>query len=397
MCLGQYGTGKSIVLQHILQNLVRRPTPPIIYYIGFDEYTLHQVEMENVCRSIGEQWNGCNLICTNIRDLSIKSGVEQTTNLKGCLEYLCTCHPEGDFDVLIDEYDGEELTFDDATAISDLCSSHLPESTIIISVQSCEKKRRLENELDHGRNCFKDTGMKIFELNKTMRYTGAIHDIVSFSQDIIEELENVYEFSSSVLGDEATIEMPSPGVVNTTNPADGNDDPAVKSSIAPKMTLDVLMKRYGATGDDRLLKLITTFHYFKNCISGHGLRGSTPFLLKLSESLTFGDKAELLATYIREFCFQDYEEKAMVVCNNLTQIGLFRYVCKHGCNMDVLEYTDHVRGSYPKDIKQKRDVYKKWLESKKAVLIVDSRGSKGLEYEKVNYNIYFIFIVFNYI
>ena len=114
----------------------------VIYYICFDEYTLHQVQMHEFCRKISP-----NIICRNIADLSMETDITtRLLSLFQCLSYVENKHQnksdEEKVHVIIDEFDGEEVSEEEKKKIQLLLRSHFFErSNLMIAIQLSEESK----------------------------------------------------------------------------------------------------------------------------------------------------------------------------------------------------------------------------------------------------------------
>ena len=151
--------------------------------------------MEKFCQQICKiEELSSKLKCYNI--VALSEAGKAIPTLADCLELIRSRHIDETVDVVIDEYDSEELTMSEAKRIHDILqTATFAESCILVAVQSCQKKRIVEGNteiLPEESHCFESTGMEVKHLVNTMRFTSNIHHVVNTSERAVENIENVY-------------------------------------------------------------------------------------------------------------------------------------------------------------------------------------------------------------
>ncbi|MEO0686315.1 MAG: hypothetical protein AAFY76_15080, partial [Cyanobacteria bacterium J06649_11] len=183
-----------------------------------DEYSLHHVLVDEHCAKVSEQ-----IVCKSVVDVSLENGSSnRLLSLSECLEVIQKRYPGKKIDVVADELDGEDLNEEEMKKLKDkLESPQFVSSRFILSLQSCQKERALEQfgTLKHKTKLNLETlGIKIYELEKSMRFTRNIGDTVTNSLEKVEKKPNIYHCNLQKLanstGETTNIQD------ETTNPQD---------------------------------------------------------------------------------------------------------------------------------------------------------------------------------
>ena len=367
--------------------------------------------MENFCVNIGGEMS--KIICKNIADLTLDKGKNRLLSLSECLMYLSESNPGQPLNVVIDEYDSEELTPREAENIKNILENQtFLGSQVTIAVQSCQKKRHIEDHQDpvieQQSHCFKDAGLTLFELHKTMRFTGSIHDVISSSQEKVKEKANCYYLSnkteetmprkyreddienepkvlklcelmmfSNITRDEELMPLKQAIPTQQLNhhlPKTQLKNPTPKvDSLFNQVKDEASINNTGAT------KLVTKFEYFKNSTSGHCISGKIPQLLIIPNfaNISLG----MMQNFLKHCLKADGERKLLVICNSLDLLPFTKYSLEVS-KISYVEYTDCIRHRPAKLSKEKRMILEKW-KSDAQVLLADCRGCRGMEFCKV--------------
>ena len=190
---GNFGTGKSILLQNKLKDLAPKLTKnQIIYYINYDRKSKAFVEVERFIENIFQKSAGRIRILENNNGLQMSGIFQLITNEVG--ESIKSVH------VFIDEYNGEDLTQSEVDILkTNLHADHFQDSVIFIASQPMEKKRidtfqyssavrKSEGNLFHE---LKDI-FQIEELTYVMRTTVQINIIMELLQEYLQKKENEF-------------------------------------------------------------------------------------------------------------------------------------------------------------------------------------------------------------
>ena len=154
-----------------------------------DEYSLHQVLVAEHCAKISERLKQ-KIVCKSVVDVSLEAGSSsRLLSFTECLNEIKKSHPGKQIDILVDELDCEDL--DEHAVIKLKKILELPafkSSNIYISLQACQKKRQLEHNgkvQKETKTHFKDLGIEVFELEKTMRFTSNIGNAKDPHQNLL--------------------------------------------------------------------------------------------------------------------------------------------------------------------------------------------------------------------
>eukprot|EP00111_Clytia_hemisphaerica_P005279 TCONS_00015251-protein len=428
---GPYGSGKSVVIHETIQRLATNDND-IIYYIGFDEYTIQQVQMHEFC------WRISPLIrCRNIADLSIEtSNATKLLTLSQCLSYIENEHLNtiDKVHIIIDEFDGEDVDEEEARNIKGMLESPFFKKTnLVIAIQSCQKSRRLDQG---GRvenissNCLQELGIKEYKLPKTMRYSGKINDVMLSVLSKVEEEENFYNAPDGKSLDETALSQETPkeerveADINMSEPQEnipskkeepletfffkddfniklefehkvsetnlGDDEKLmlqndtattseneVKSMVQPILKFDDYFINLDLDSDN---KIISSFKYPENKGNGTGVKGVNPSLLRLDSDTLIDVKP--LVYYLRNVCFKEDKAKhLMIVCNFADRIPLIRCALA-SIDVNHVEYIDCIHKNPAKPTEFKRYILDEWKQGCQ-VLLTDCRGCRGTEYKEV--------------
>ena len=389
-CSGGYGCGKSIIVHQQIQRYQEKENS-ILCYLGFDEYSLHQVLVDEHCAKISESLKQ-NIVFKSVLDVSLNAGSSsRLLSFTECLEEIQKSYPDKQIDIVVDELDSEDLNEKEVVKLKQILElSAFKSSMFYISLQSCQTKRQLEHNRKvqkETKSHYKDLGIeifKIFELQKTMRFTSNIGNAVTSSQEKVEEKPNIYPCNlpyqveikeshqyESVLvarsGDADIIEQ------NSANPEDNRSKPKLSSMEVPTMKMDSSF-RYSEV-EESSTKIISHFEYFKSNGSGVNNKGERPKLLRLNNE----KNVQPLAYFLGKHCQR--EGKMMLISNTKDLIDLAKAALQT-VGLTYVEYTDSIRGVPAKTTLSKKSILDEWRKEKQ-VLLVDCRGCRGMECQEV--------------
>ena len=190
---GDFGTGKSIVLQKKLENLAKTiSADEIIYYISYDEKS-------NVFLGVK---HFVDKTCPNNSD---KIQIRKNTGRQKLSGLFLSIFNEVDerinsVHVFIDEYSGEDLTAVEVKMIKEnLNEKHFRRSVIFIAVQPIEKQRTHTFQYS-GKTQTSDINLfnkleeifEIRELTRVMRNTVQINKLAKTAQKYLENKQNEF-------------------------------------------------------------------------------------------------------------------------------------------------------------------------------------------------------------
>ena len=139
------------------------------------------------------------IIVTNILDLIEEYGFYKVSSISLLLIWLCQ-KKKKDYDEIhfvIDEVDGECITSEVASDLQNLFQTKnvLKDPIVVLLIQPMEKHRRFagSNPKSHDSNCFDIEGMKKFQLDRSMRNTMQINEVLKVAQFEINKEPNEYD------------------------------------------------------------------------------------------------------------------------------------------------------------------------------------------------------------
>ena len=199
---GNFGTGKTIVLQKKLEDLALKSTEKdIIYYFNYDRKSNAIIDLKNFIKCIPCKKRD-NIRIKKNRDGLQMSGIFQSI-LKEVGQDMRSVH------VFIDEYNGEDLTQKEVDCLKkNLQEKHFKDSVIFIASQPIEKERidtfqySYEEHKSEG-NLFSElkNDFRIEELTYVMRTTVQINTVMKLLQNYLQKKQNEFiHFQSQVSG-----------------------------------------------------------------------------------------------------------------------------------------------------------------------------------------------------
>ena len=406
MFTGGYGCGKSTIVHQQIQRYQEKDNS-ILCYLGMDEYSLHQVLVDEHCAKISERLKQ-KIVCKSVVDVSLDAGSSsRLLSFTECLKEIQKSYPGKQIDIVVDELDCEDLNKQQVIKLKQILKLPAFKSSMFyISLQSCQKKRRVEHNgrVDkETKTVYKDLGIKIFELQKTMRFTSKIGKTVTNSQKKVEETPNIYqcnlpkpakfserhraesfpvattpeiEVEVGVSEVKPTFKCTDSVDPNSAEPEDNQTNPKPSIMKVPTMKIDSSF-RYSEVRESST-KIISHFEYFKSKGSGVNIEGENPKLLRINEKTN----VQPLAYFLNEYC--QCEQQMMLICNTKDLIDLSKAALQT-VGLPYIEYTDSIRGLPAKTTLGKKSTLDEWRKEKQ-VLLVDCRGCRGMECQEVFFN-----------
>ena len=403
---GGYGCGKSIIVHQKIQRYQEKENS-ILCYLGMDEYSLHQVLVDEHCAKVSESLNP-KIVSKSVVDMSLDAGSSnRLLSFTECLEEIQKCYPGKQIDIVVDELDSEDLNEQEIVKLKEILKLPAFKSSMFyISLQSCQKKRQLEHngklqkETESHYKVLGNEIFKIFELHKTMRFTSNIGNAVTSSQEKVEEKPNIYpcnlpkqEEIKERDHDESVSETPTPevnvkiggdeleqrsGSIDRSkqisgNPEDNRSKPKPINMDVPTMKMDSSFRH--SEVEESSTKIISRFEYFKSDGSGVNIKGKKPNLLRLNNE----KNVQLLAYFLGEHC--QGKSKMMLISNTKVLIDLAKAALET-FGLTYVEYTDSIRVLPAKTTSSKKAILDEWRKDKQ-VLLVDCRGCRGMECQEV--------------
>ena len=195
---GNFGTGKTVILQKKLEELAQKLTEKqIIYYINYDRKSNALTEVKNFIKHICPK-NPNRIKILGNKDGFQMSGIFQSIS-KEVGQSIKSVH------VFIDEYNGEDLTRSEVELLKiNLQEGHFKDSTIFIAAQPIEKVRvykfqdLLATRKSEG-NLFHELEdiFQIEELTYVMRTTVQVNTVMDCLQKYLENKQNEFTDAQS--------------------------------------------------------------------------------------------------------------------------------------------------------------------------------------------------------
>ena len=179
---GGFGCGKTIIAAAIFNKISESlKNDEKIYYICYDPRS----ELLNEITAKGAQTED---------DASVKVfHNEERRNLSEIIkEILEKKESTRKVNFVVDEYDGEDLNELEAKTLNKIFNESLKQMCIVLVVQPLEKKRVI-NKIPQKRNRFDMLeNVKLYQLNRVMRNSLEIHNLVKLTMDVLEKQQTVF-------------------------------------------------------------------------------------------------------------------------------------------------------------------------------------------------------------
>ena len=382
---GAYGSGKSIVGKEIVRSICSTNKPrTLVYYICFDKHSLMDYHMRNDVTNdlmLSNQSN-VHIIVINIVDIIEEYGFDRVPSIKDLLNVLCE-EKRNDYDELhfvIDEVDGECITSEEASSLEDLFQNHdiLRDSIVVLLIQSMEKHRRFtgSNPKSHDSNCFDIEGMQIFQLDRSLRNTVQINEVLKVAQFEITKERNEYNHGTAQIKQDRKIVKPTQVT---------EDIGFVSQDIGSvNQDVDVLAEKMDAARRVKSsVTTVTNFIYNGKCFSGHSIAGPKPLVVFLNEPYTEDNipfVTKVLAFFLKDVIESKIISPRVVICNDIHGLKLLERIFSLLKNVNFVTYAPWMLQKLA--TKKERDqVIRKITDG--YVLLTDNKGFRGMEEEEV--------------
>ena len=195
---GNFGTGKTIILQKKLEELAQKLTKEqVIYYFNYDRKSNLLIDVKNFIKRICPENANRIKIQENEDGLQLSDIFQSISKKVG--QGIKSVH------VFIDEYNGEDLTRSEVDLLKkNVQEEHFKDSIIFIASQPIEKVRvykfqdLLETRKSEGNLFHELEGVfKIEELTYVMRTTVQVNTVMDLLQKYLEKKQNEFIDSQS--------------------------------------------------------------------------------------------------------------------------------------------------------------------------------------------------------
>ena len=321
---GSYGSGKSLLGLKKLEQICKNHRQDKIVYINFDSKSkLHYVMEKNVkdyvkisSRKI-KRINGIQNIldapdrliylCRNIAGQNLSAILQDTVSLKMSKPETAKTN----YHLIIEEYDGETLSHDEAAKITKLVrESGLMESYIILLAQPLTKSRSLSIGEE---NYKRETGMfeelkdlfKVVKLEKVLRCSNKIRGITNSTQNFLQNKESVFKINMDDLTFEQrqqpegiekhTVSQSAPKYSEVGKPA--NSDEKLLAFKKTSLDLDQAFKKSATYQNVNAAenKIVSKFGFDCEPRQGVDIEGVKPNLFELSEDIDLGSEMAVVS------------------------------------------------------------------------------------------------------
>ena len=303
---GSYGSGKSILgfkkLELILQSL--RENEKVIYLNFENKSKLHFLMEEDLKRyggipsksikrinSIGEILKAPSqliYVCHNSRGESLSTILQDTVSLNKNAFNTAKIN----YHLIIEDYDGETLTNNEAAKVTELVeTTDLMKSNIILLAQTLTKKRcyMKGNSKYERKTCMFDylkNTFKIVKLEEVLRCSKEICDVIKSTQNFIKNKKSVFQAEMDELIFEQQ-QKPKSNKDDVVSPSAQELNIASDEGLYSGMDLDQAFERLthfrkSTTGKT---KIVSTFGFLCDLRQGVDIEGLRPDLVEFSEDI----------------------------------------------------------------------------------------------------------------
>ena len=172
---GHNGSGKTMLAMLKLERTLEESNESsIIYYISHNPLSIIDSYMKN--------FSSPKISRKIINVLNLKK------RLSDALKELRKQHLGQKLHVIVDEYDGEELTEEEAGEIKNLLDNDFKECMFVL-IPHTMKAIRKKNNIECKTHCLKETGLDIYKLPYTMRTTVHINELIKVAEEMVSREE----------------------------------------------------------------------------------------------------------------------------------------------------------------------------------------------------------------
>ena len=335
---GSYGSGKSLIGLKKLEQLISKTHGKIIYS-NFDCKSKLHFYMEKMVKEYVEISSRKIMFISDIRDI-LKSPSKSIyihhnsagKNLSFILQEIISLN-EGisekaktNYHVVVEEYSGETLFYDEAEKITELIKDDdLMESNIILLAQPLMKTRSwiLGGTMWSRKACMfhkLENAFKIVKLEEVLRCSNEISGILKSTQNFVQNKVSVFktkmgklaiEQQKQVEDNKERVALPNLPKANYPKVETSITERVSDESLDRRIDLDQAFKRSASLQENDVVKsmIISEFGYLCQPVQGVDIKGLKPNLVKFSDGITFtSDIAAIyLALVLRNFIGKNKE------------------------------------------------------------------------------------------
>ena len=178
---GGFGCGKTIVAAAMLKKVSKSlKNDEKLYYIFYDSRSelLDQITNAAQKEDVANMTPFHNEERRNLSEI-IKDILERKESTRKV-------------NFIVDEYDGEDLDESEAKRLNEIFNKSLKQMFIVLIVQPIEKKRVINNILQKRNRFELLENMKLYQLNRVMRNSVEIHNLVKLTTDVLQKQKTVF-------------------------------------------------------------------------------------------------------------------------------------------------------------------------------------------------------------
>ena len=407
---GSYGSGKSILglkkLELIWKNFTENE---IIFYVNYDSKSQLHTQMEINVREVLRTFSR-NVHCirsfeemSKFRDSTVyiwqnKASEKLSTILKKFIgmEKLEIVK----VNVIVEEYDGETLTRNEAAQIKKLMKmDNFKESHVIILQQPLTKKRSWSVGKDsyERESCMfqeLEGPFKVIKLEKTLRCTNEIHNLTKFTQNLVENQESVFPTDieklkpplkqTSVNAEINTEIFSNPGTTISSKENVGSDPKKIDEPLEQPIDLDHAFKNLSVLRNlgGGKSKIVSNFGFVCEPQKGLDITKKTPELIQFSEQINSTSNIAVIALTLALNKFISENKKTTLLYTSDKEpkilrmaIHLFPHIVSKVCKTETIKEYEVIY----------TESFEEYLENKETrmVFVTNFRSVNGMEFDNV--------------
>ena len=407
---GSYGSGKSILglkkLELIWKNFTENE---IIFYVNYDSKSQLHTQMEINVREVLRTFSR-NVHCirsfeemSKFRDSTVyiwqnKASEKLSTILKKFIgmEKLEIVK----VNVIVEEYDGETLTRNEAAQIKKLMKmDNFKESHVIILQQPLTKKRSWSVGKDsyERESCMfqeLEGPFKVIKLEKTLRCTNEIHNLTKFTQNLVENQESVFPTDieklkpplkqTSVNAEINSEIFSNPGTTISSKENVGSDPKKIDEPLEQPIDLDHAFKNLSVLRNlgGGKSKIVSNFGFVCEPQKGLDITKKTPELIQFSEQINSTSNIAVIALTLALNKFISENKKTTLLYTSDKEpkilrmaIHLFPHIVSKVCKTETIKEYEVIY----------TESFEEYLENKEArmVFVTNFRSVNGMEFDNV--------------
>ena len=407
---GSYGSGKSILglkkLELIWKNFTENE---IIFYVNYDSKSQLHTQMEINVREVLRTFSR-NVHCirsfeemSKFRDSTVyiwqnKASEKLSTILKKFMgmEKLEIVK----VNVIVEEYDGETLTRNEAAQIKKLMKmDNFKESHVIILQQPLTKKRSWSVGKDsyERESCMfqeLEGPFKVIKLEKTLRFTNEIHNLTKFTQNLVENQESVFPTDieklkpplkqTSVNAEINSEIFSNPGTTISSKENVGSDPKKIDEPLEQPIDLDHAFKNLSVLRNlgGGKSKIVSNFGFVCEPQKGLDITKKTPELIQFSEQINSTSNIAVIALTLALNKFISENKKTTLLYTSDKEpkilrmaIHLFPHIVSKVCKTETIKEYEVIY----------TESFEEYLENKETrmVFVTNFRSVNGMEFDNV--------------